>query len=494
MGNVWLKCLLANIYDLKPVGPKRTPERPQFDLFKEWVNRGGYPDGTIFHQHYEYSDDFVELAASLPAHIVTIVRDPYDAFLASYHAVQGHAGDDGRKARRSDVLIGKPLDHPDVLAYLRQGGFRNNMIKAKRWLESGQALIVRYEDLFQDPMSALQQITAQIHPVDSQRIERAIAACEADKARESSGGGVADGSRDQLTDAHLAIFAEQHGDLIASLGYDLRPPSGAAIVQDDDSGASPEEAMDDDLFPPVENTRWRYAKKGGREGFVQLGDYMVQRFVEYAGFGRDERVLDVGSGVGRVALALTKYLDPQASYDGFDVDAASINWCQENVTPRYPQFRFHVADVYHAHYNPEGTQSAVEYRFPFPDNTFSFVFLASVFTHLLPDTMENYVREISRVLEPGGRCLVTILLLNDVSLADIDRGASPRRFAFHRGNYRIDKEEQPELAVAYDEAYVRRVFPESGLTIVEPIHYEGWSKRKITGEGHQDMIVATKRP
>ncbi len=55
-GNVWLKCILGTVYGLQPLGPQAVPERPRLDLFKEWIARGGFGDGTIFHQHYDYSD------------------------------------------------------------------------------------------------------------------------------------------------------------------------------------------------------------------------------------------------------------------------------------------------------------------------------------------------------------------------------------------------------------------------------------------------------
>ena len=46
-GNVWLKCILGHIYDLRPLTNRETPQRPQFQLFKEWVASGGFPDGTV---------------------------------------------------------------------------------------------------------------------------------------------------------------------------------------------------------------------------------------------------------------------------------------------------------------------------------------------------------------------------------------------------------------------------------------------------------------
>ncbi|MDP9365637.1 MAG: sulfotransferase domain-containing protein [Chloroflexota bacterium] len=227
-GNVWLKCILSNAYGLKILGPKETPERPRVPLFREWVAAGGFPDGTIYHQHYDYSDELADALAAIPAHVVTIVRDPYDTFVSSYFTIQQHKDDGQRKGRRTDQLLDKPLDHPDVLEYLRQGGFRSNMVRAKAWMESGRTAVVRYEDLHGDPVGALERLTAQIAPVERTRLEQAVDACSAENMRKSNrtskhvrAAKVGD-SKERLNEDHLAIFREQHADLVRSLGYEVR--------------------------------------------------------------------------------------------------------------------------------------------------------------------------------------------------------------------------------------------------------------------------------
>ena len=118
-------------------------------------------------------------------------------------------------------------------------------------------------------------------------------------------------------------------------------------------------------------------------------------------------MLDIGCGIGRMAVPLTRYLNEQGSYEGFDIVAEGIDWCTKKITPKYPRFSFHLADVYSQKYNPEGTFSASEYPFPFKDESFDLVFLTSVFTHMLPPDVENYMKEISRVLKRNGSCLIT---------------------------------------------------------------------------------------
>jgi hypothetical protein len=122
-GNVWLKCMLGSIYDLKWLKSAEIPPRPDTDAFKDWVKRGGFRDGTIFHQHYDYSEELCRAVEAIPAHLVTIIRDPYDAFVSTYFTIQQRAADGNPATSKSAVLAGKPLDHPDVLAFLESGGY-----------------------------------------------------------------------------------------------------------------------------------------------------------------------------------------------------------------------------------------------------------------------------------------------------------------------------------------------------------------------------------
>ncbi len=228
-GNVWLKCILGHIYDLRPLTNRETPKRPQFQLFKEWVEADGFPDGTVFHQHYDYTTELADVVESIPAHAVTIIRDPYDGFVSSYFTIQQHKDDGLRSGRRTDVMVGKPLSDPAVLDYLRNGGFRNNMRRALEWKDSGRTHVVRYEKLHSDPIAELRAVTDQIVPVPDDKIAAAMEACSADNMRKMGGekskhvraAKVGD-SREKLNDEHLAIFREKYASMIRSLGYDVR--------------------------------------------------------------------------------------------------------------------------------------------------------------------------------------------------------------------------------------------------------------------------------
>ena len=228
-GNVWLKCIVGTMYGLRPLGLQETPKRPQYDLFRDWVDAGNFPDGTIFHQHYDYSEELADKIDAVPAHTITIIRDPYDTFVSSYHTIQDYVAKEGRGGRRAQIK-NEPLDSEAVYQYLRQGGFRNNMKRAQAWVQSGRTHVVRYENLHEDPIKELTTLAGQIAPVSLAQIEHAIDWCSAENMRAREKGQAhshvrvakSGDSKKKLNDEHLAIFREKHAELITSLGYEVR--------------------------------------------------------------------------------------------------------------------------------------------------------------------------------------------------------------------------------------------------------------------------------
>lgn len=241
----------------------------------------------------------------------------------------------------------------------------------------------------------------------------------------------------------------------------------------------------DPLLPPK---RLRFV---GDSDFRATGDEFLRYFTDLGRLDRSGSVLDVGCGIGRMALPLTGYLSASGSYHGIDIVGEGIAWCQKQVTPRYPNFRFTRADVYNQFYNPAGTYRDAEYRFPFADSRFDLVTLTSVFTHMLPEGLGNYLSQISRVLRPGGRCLITYFLLNDESRSLVEAGRSSLDFRHPFGGCRVVKPDVPEWAIAYDEAVVRALYRERGLRLVGPVRYGSWCGRH-TYMSYQDIIVAEK--
>ena len=183
-GNMWLKCLLGQIYKLRWLLAGDIPDRPETPLFTEWAAAGRFPDGTIFHQHYEYSDELADAADRVPAHLVSIIRDPYDAFVSTYFTMQHHNPETAERPRKRSDLYGKDLHGEEVLQMLKEGGYLGNLMRAEAWLRSGRAHVLRYEDLSTDPVGTLTKLTDALGPASQDAITAAVAHCSADAMRQ----------------------------------------------------------------------------------------------------------------------------------------------------------------------------------------------------------------------------------------------------------------------------------------------------------------------
>lgn len=253
---------------------------------------------------------------------------------------------------------------------------------------------------------------------------------------------------------------------------------------------SPEVEIDRSLIPPVEML---FDGSSNHDEFVKYGE----------GFARDvliprtrlqpwETFLDVGAGNGGVARALTTHLDANGRYEGLDIAAQSIAWLQERYR-KYPNFRFTHSSVYNKMYNAGGTSSAGDYRFPYEDASVDVVLLKSVFTHMMPGDVRHYLTEISRVMRPGGRALITYFLLNPESERYIAAGRDVVKMP-HTWNddagCRVATPDMPEQATAHDELRIRHFYAEAGLTVYE-MAFGNWCGRPSL-LGLQDMVVSIK--
>ncbi|HEV2532393.1 class I SAM-dependent methyltransferase [Phenylobacterium sp.] len=224
----------------------------------------------------------------------------------------------------------------------------------------------------------------------------------------------------------------------------------------------------------------------GRMDFHGSGDLLREWLIEQ-GMTPDDRVLDVGCGLGRLAVALSGYLSPRGGYDGFDIMPPVIAWCRRAFAA-YPNFRFQLVDVKSRRYRKGGAAQASAFVFPYADSAFDLVFLGSVFTHLMPDDMANYLGEVARVMKPGARCAISYYLMSPTRRAEVERGGGVLSFR-HRGDgYWAEDASLPEAAIAYDDAEIAALFEALGLEIVA--RYDGqWSTAPLHS---QDVLIGRK--
>ena len=228
----------------------------------------------------------------------------------------------------------------------------------------------------------------------------------------------------------------------------------------------------------------------GGGDFKKAGQALLQYFKEYGGLQADGQVLDVGSGIGRGAIPLTGFLNENGRYEGFDVVEQGVAWCRENISARFPNFHFQYIPLDNDLYRAAGGGDASRFTFPFADGQFSLAIVNSVFTHLLPEEVENYLGEIFRVLRPGGVCYATFFLFDKSGQAKFPEGFE---FPYGYGHYRLMDDEVKSANVAFEESYLRSVFEKHRLE-VRHLFYGSWRDgRVIDCKDFQDIVILEKK-
>ena len=230
----------------------------------------------------------------------------------------------------------------------------------------------------------------------------------------------------------------------------------------------------------------------GSGDFTATGESIRGQLVELAGLDPSHRVLDVGCGMGRVAVPLTAFLDENGSYEGFDIVPSAIRWCRKKISTRYQRFRFTHIDLKNDLYNLRTDHEAKDFVFPYGEDEFDLVLLTSVFTHMLLDDVRNYLQQIHRVLKPGGVCFATFFLMNREA-EEFLRRSGKELFSNRREHHYLFHPRVKEANVAYDEEFLTGQLISGQGFRLERVVYGFWPGRERTAlDNYQDICVFRK--
>ena len=167
-------------------------------------------------------------------------------------------------------------------------------------------------------------------------------------------------------------------------------------------------------------------------------------------------LLDVGCGSGRAAYALRDV--ERLTYFGVDIMPDLIDYARKKVAR--PDWRFEtISDI----------------ALPAEDGWADMVLIMSVFTHLKPSETQRYLREVARVLKPGGALICSYLDKNNPKHRNQFRPAPLQRIARMLG-----RDVMLSFVTRED---IARWTGGAGLSVEDVIEYEN---------GRQHTLVARK--
>jgi SAM-dependent methyltransferase len=178
-----------------------------------------------------------------------------------------------------------------------------------------------------------------------------------------------------------------------------------------------------------------------------------------------DTILDFGCGCGRI-LRHWSGLEHTRVY-GCDIDPRMVEWCAANLP---------FADVAVTELSPP---------LPYADATFDLLYAFSVFTHLSEELQHAWIREVRRVLRPGGYLLISTLGEYYVSRK---RLSESERASFARGELVVlyERSAGTSLCSAYHPPeYVRDTLAR-GLDVVA-------FRPAVAGGGHDVHLLRKPR-
>lgn len=248
------------------------------------------------------------------------------------------------------------------------------------------------------------------------------------------------------------------------------------------------------LVPPRQinpNIGFTPGRRDYAREFTTSGDRVVAMLKSNGGLKPGDHVLDIGSGIGRIARGLTAYLSADGQYRGFDVDPRAVAWCQRSYSG-FSNFSFAYAHVGYINVKGRGSIRGEDLVFPYPDATFDLAFSMSVYTHLNRATVDHYLAETSRVLRPGGACVNTFFVMDDFAIGAMQSGRADRRYVKQGPGVYVADLENPNFGIGFTPDVINTFHERHGLTIVPPIRFGDWSGRDVECFVYQDVVVARK--
>lgn len=180
----------------------------------------------------------------------------------------------------------------------------------------------------------------------------------------------------------------------------------------------------------------------------------ANRLINTMNVNANSVVLDVGCGVGRLAIGLKQILPDINEYNGIDISMRAITWCKKYLKSNSNNFRFILLNMKNELYNREGKELDDGISLPFQDNAIDAIYLYSVFSHMNSLDIKNYLYEFKRIIRRDGNIFFTAFIEDCVET----ESENPL-------NYRM-KWTMPLHCVRFDRKYFENMIKQCGFKII----------------------------
>ncbi len=226
----------------------------------------------------------------------------------------------------------------------------------------------------------------------------------------------------------------------------------------------------------------------GSGDFIRQGKEWKSFFIEN-GLKPNNHFLDIGSGIGRIAIGLTPYL--KGDYQGFEAMKLGAEWCTKNITPRFSNFRFQYVGLHNDLYNSGGIDAAT-YTFGYPSDSFDMACAISVFSHMVDNEVENYLSESYRVLKKGGKLIATFFVMDQDSLSAMEGDYKGFKFDSEYQNYYLMDKNVTSANVCFKKHYLNAIIAKSGFTIQTMTRGSWFGIENGNDLAFQDVLILVK--
>lgn len=207
------------------------------------------------------------------------------------------------------------------------------------------------------------------------------------------------------------------------------------------------------IYLPARHLRYCGTDFYNDDHFFNSAIYEARRLITRMGVTNNSKVLDVGCGVGRLAIGLLHELPSIKQYYGIDVSQKSINWCNKYLQTASLNFMFIKVDMHNELYNINGLDMKDGIVLPFSNGEIDVVYLYSVFSHMRSGDIMNYLREFKRIIASTGKIFFTAFVEENVE----DELENPENY--------IMTWKMPLHCVRYDRRYFDELIKQAGYKI-----------------------------